>query len=124
MTEVIKPNAHGDVYSEQDKRVHVSNRRVRYDVVDDSVLRNTLATLAHETFRRFELRDLARFDILYKNRFYIIDINVPPVLSNSFSHEWQTLYGMQKLELLAVVLAGITTECAPRLGTAPFRALC
>ena len=119
VTEVVKPNAHGDIFSEQDKQVHVSHRRVRYDVVADGVLRGTAATLAQETFRRFELRDLARFDILYKERFYVIDINVPPILSNSFSYEWQMLYGLQKPELLAVVLAAyhyrilVETGCSP-----------
>ena len=104
VTEVVKPNAHGDIFSEQDKQVHVSHRRIRYDVVSDGLLRGIAAALAQETFRRFQLRDLARFDILYKDRFYVIDINVPPVLSNSFSHEWQMLYGLQKHELLAVIL--------------------
>jgi D-alanine-D-alanine ligase-like ATP-grasp enzyme len=104
VTEVVKLHEE-KVYSESEKRAVVSQRRVRYQTVTDGVLRGSLATLSHETFRRFRLRDLARFDVLLADRFYLVDINVPPVLSNSFSHEWQALYGTKKRELLAYALA-------------------
>ncbi len=104
VTEVIK-SREARVYSEKEKRASVDQRLVRYQTVPDGVLRGALAALSHETFRHFRLRDLARFDILLDDRFYLVDINVPPVLSNSFSHEWQALYGTKKRELLAYALA-------------------
>jgi D-alanine-D-alanine ligase-like ATP-grasp enzyme len=105
VTEVIKPGESTAVFSEHEKKTSFENRKVRYQTVGDGVLRGALATLAHETFRRFELRDLARFDILLRERFYLVDINVPPILSDSFSYEWQRLYGTRKQQLLTFVLA-------------------
>ena len=113
VTEVIKPRGAHEVYGEQDKLTAAQHRRIGYATVGDGVLRGTLATLAHDVFRQFGLRDLARFDILLDDRLYVIDINVPPVLSNSFSHEWQALYGARKSELLAFALAAFAarTRC-------------
>jgi D-alanine-D-alanine ligase-like ATP-grasp enzyme len=105
VTEVIKPEESTAVFSEHEKRTSFEDRKVRYQTITDGVLRGALATLAHETFQRFALRDLARFDILLKDRFYVVDINVPPILSDSFSHEWQRLYGTRKQQLLTFVLA-------------------
>lgn len=105
VTEVVKPEQAFPVFSEQEKRVDADQRKVRYKTVADGVLRGALATLAQETFRYFALRDLARFDILVGDRFYVTDINVPPILSASFAHEWQQLYGTRKEELLTFALA-------------------
>jgi D-alanine-D-alanine ligase-like ATP-grasp enzyme len=105
VTEIVKPHPDSDVYGETDKRTGIERRRIGYRSVSDGVLRGTLCMLATNTFKCFGLRDLARFDILLKERFYVIDINVPPVLSNSFSYEWQILYGTRKRELLAYALA-------------------
>src|ERR1051325_3268172 len=116
VTEVIKPNSTGDVFGEEDKRVHVSRRRISYGIVADPILRGAAATLAHDVFRRFQLRDWARFDMLYKDRFFVVDINVPPILSNSLSYEWQVLYGVKKSELLAIILAAFHYRCLTERG--------
>jgi D-alanine-D-alanine ligase-like ATP-grasp enzyme len=116
VTEVVKPNPSGDLFGEDDKNVHVSQRRIRYAIVDDPILRGAAATLAHDVFRHFQLRDWARFDMLYKDRFFVVDINVPPILSNSLSYEWQVLYGVKKSELLAIVLSAFHYRCLTERG--------
>jgi D-alanine-D-alanine ligase-like ATP-grasp enzyme len=116
VTEVVKPNPRGDLFGEDDKTVHVSQRRIRYAIVDDPILRGAAATLAHDVFRHFQLRDWARFDMLYKDRFFVVDINVPPILSNSLSYEWQVLYGVKKTELLAIVLSAFHYRCLTERG--------
>jgi D-alanine-D-alanine ligase-like ATP-grasp enzyme len=105
VTEVVKPDERGAVFSEHEKRTRFEDRKVRYQTVADGVLRGALVALAHDTFQRFVLRDLARFDILLGDRFYVTDINVPPILSDSFAHEWQQLYGTKKHQLLTFALA-------------------
>lgn len=112
VTEILKPDARVAVFSEADKRARGNERSVRYGTVEDGVLRGLLAGAAHEAFRRFRLKDLARFDMLLKDRVYIIDVNVPPVLSNSFSHEWQQLYGTRRTDLLAFALAAFDQRLA------------
>jgi D-alanine-D-alanine ligase-like ATP-grasp enzyme len=125
VTEVIKPEESASVFSEHEKRTRFEDRKVRYQTIADGVLRGALAALAHETFQRFALRDLARFDILLKDRFYVTDINVPPILSDSFAHEWQQFYGTKKQQLLTFALAAYHYRLLSesRLSSVPFAVL-
>jgi|GEM_PF-1485098 len=93
-----------NIYSESDKQKQLKERSLSYRIEDDEAIRNELIFHAKRLFEHYQLRDFARFDLLYDNRAYFMEVNTLPVLWNSFSWEWQERYSIRNSNLLGLLL--------------------
>lgn len=92
------------VYSEKEKNLPIEKRSIIYSLEENQNICIQLKYHANRLFDFFHLQDFARFDILFDQRCYLIDCNALPVQGNSFSWEWQKTYGIQKDQVLALLL--------------------
>lgn len=92
------------VYSEKEKNLPIEKRSIIYSLEDNQNICRQLRYHADRLFDFFHLRYFARFDILFDQRCYLIDCNALPVQGNSFSWEWQKTCGLQKTQILALLL--------------------
>jgi predicted O-methyltransferase YrrM len=105
VTELIFDNVGPHVYGEEEKKKNIESRPVKYNLIDDTKIKEELIFHAKRLFNWFGMRDMGRFDFLYDTRAYIIDVNALPVSGNSLSWEWQKKFNIGKKMGLAFYLA-------------------
>lgn len=104
ITKLVYTDSKNHVYSENEKNLPIEKRGINYSLEENQNICMQLKYHANRLFDFFHLHDFARFDILFDNRCYLIDCNALPVQGNSFSWEWQKTYGLQKSQILALLL--------------------
>ena len=104
ITKLVYTMPENHVYSEKEKNLPIEKRSINYSLEENQHICMQLKYHTDRLFDFFHLRDFARFDILFDQRCYLIDCNALPVQGNSFSWEWQKTYGLQKTQILALLL--------------------
>ncbi len=93
-----------NLYSEEDKSLPLEQRSMAFSCELDDYIHNRLIFHAKTLFKYFNLKDFARFDIMYEKTFYLLEANCCPMPGNSYSWEWQEKYGLKKKQVLALYL--------------------
>lgn len=105
VTELIFDDVGPHVYGEEEKKKNIESRPVKYNLIDDTKIKEELIFHAKRLFNWFGMRDMGRFDFLYDTRAYLVDVNALPVSGNSLSWEWQKNFNIGKKMGLAFYLA-------------------
>lgn len=92
------------IYSETDKESSLDERNVRFVVEESQQIRNRLEALAKSLFKHFKMKDIARFDFIKSDTYFLLEANCCPIPGNSFSWEWQDIYGLKKHQVLSLYL--------------------
>lgn len=93
-----------NLYSEEDKLSTLEEREIFFSTETDNYIRARLEFHAKTLFKYFNLKDFARFDMMYDQTFYLLEANCCPIPGNSFSWEWQEKYNINKEQILALFL--------------------
>lgn len=93
-----------NLYSEEDKLRALEERTIFFSSETDNYIRTRLEFHAKTLFKHFNLKDFARFDMIYDQTFYLLEANCCPIPGNSFSWEWQEKYNIKKEQILALFL--------------------
>ncbi len=101
---IYKEQKNIKLYSEKDKLTSLEDRILFFSSESDDHLRSRLEYHAKTLFKHFNLKDFARFDMMYDQTFYLLEANCCPIPGNSFSWEWQEKYGLKKEQILALFL--------------------
>lgn len=99
-----KTNEKHHIYDEENKSAALENRDFVFEVETDHTIRDRLEIHAKSLFKHFRMKDFGRFDFILGSTYYLLEANCCPVPGNSFSWEWQQLYGLQKRQVLALFL--------------------
>ena len=93
-----------NLYSEEEKKLPLEQRNMSFLCEPDDYIHTRLEFHAKALFKHFNLKDFARFDMMYDKTFYLLEANCCPIPGNSYSWEWQEKYGLQKQQVLALYL--------------------
>ncbi len=99
-----KSNKKHHIYDEENKSTALERRDFTFEVENNCTIRDRLEAHAKALFRHFRMKDFGRFDFILGSTYYLLEANCCPVPGNSFSWEWQQLYGLQKRQVLALFL--------------------
>lgn len=92
------------IYDAKNKSVALEDRDFTFEVETDHTIRDRLESHAKALFQHFRMKDFGRFDFVVGSTYYLLEANCCPIPGNSFSWEWQCLYGLQKRQVLALFL--------------------
>ncbi len=93
-----------NLYSENEKLLPLAKRSFSFNTEENIQIRERLEYHSKTLFRHFNLKDFARFDMIYDQSYYLLEANSCPIPGNSFSWEWQEKYGLRKEQTLALYL--------------------
>lgn len=93
-----------NLYSEEDKQCPLDKRTMYFSIEKDEYIRSRLEYHAKTLFEYLNLKDFARFDMIYDQKFYLIEANSSPIPGNSFSWEWQIKYNIKNEQIIALML--------------------
>lgn len=99
-----KSNQKHHIYDEENKSAPLMDRDFTFEVETDCTVRNRLESHAKALFKYFQMKDFGRFDFILGNTYYLLEANCCPIPGNSYSWEWQCIYGLQKNQVLALFL--------------------
>lgn len=93
VTELLFAHAGLSINDEHEKTSPRSSKRVSYRGWPQDEFRLVLEYLGKELFRKFAFRDVARFDIMVREKPFVVDVNDMPFLGNAFCQDWISSYG-------------------------------
>ncbi|MCL2441460.1 MAG: class I SAM-dependent methyltransferase [Treponema sp.] len=86
------------------KELPLAKRSFAFAIEEDETIRQRLEYHAKTLFHHFAMKDIARFDFILDDTYYLLEANTSPVPGNSFSWEWQIKFGMKKEQTIALYL--------------------
>jgi len=92
------------INSDEEKNLPLERRSFAFAIEEDPVIRQRLEFHAKTLFRHFNMKDIARFDMMLDKSYYLLEANTCPIPGNSFSWEWQVKYGAKKKQIVALFL--------------------
>lgn len=108
----ITPQSGHAIYCRSQKEKAPEQRCMRYVVCKDPDIRHALTFHARRLFDWFNMKDYARFDFIYVDRPYLIDVNSMPVLGHSFGAELHENFGQRYEYLMGAVLEATMARLA------------
>jgi len=100
------------IFSETEKTAAPSDRRLSYAPLDLRAPEFAeLESSALALFDRFAFRDVARFDMLWSDKLYVVDVNHMPSLGRAMCCAWAASDGLNVEQLLALLLVSFDQRC-------------
>lgn len=91
-------------FTKAEKSIPASDREIAFAVTGDEEIREALIFHSRRLFDWFNMKDYGRFDYIYADRPYLIDVNAMPVLGASFGSELAERFGMEIDDIPSLVL--------------------
>jgi D-alanine-D-alanine ligase-like ATP-grasp enzyme/predicted O-methyltransferase YrrM len=92
------------INSKKQKALPLSERSFVFTIEEDEAIRKRLEYHAKTLFHHFGMKDIARFDFILDETYYLLEANTSPIPGNSFSWEWQVKFGIKKEQIIALYL--------------------
>jgi D-alanine-D-alanine ligase-like ATP-grasp enzyme/predicted O-methyltransferase YrrM len=91
-------------FTRAEKSIPAADREIGFVTSDDAQVREALTFHSLRLFDWFNLKDYGRFDFIYADRPYLIDVNAMPVLGASFGSELADRFGVDLDDVILLVL--------------------
>jgi len=99
------PAGRHELFTRNGKLIRPEDRDVQFVECDDPDIRHALMFHSIRLFDWFNMKDYARFDYIYTDKPYLIDVNAMPVLGRSFGLELAGRFGIDLDDLVPLVLS-------------------